>query len=490
MRLFALKGIEALSASTRIVVIYSLLYDSDTRVRAVARKELLTLPLETLQAYLEENPHPKVLDFLIRNIPKNSPALSLLASAPNLSHRTKNFLKSQGITLQPKPQSIRIEVGKNKASEEKPLEIDLEWKPDAEDFDLPEGVEFSMPTQDDEPELTLMTKADGVEKEEKASLEDTTPVFEFNKQVSSESLNAPEKEEKFEPRTQIETIPSQAVISNNTTEVKTEEFSPASEKNDEEEEAPQIGGVEEEMNIEWKPVFTFKTTPTGVEELFPVRDEKKAIPRTKPVLSKPIQKIQPTLTPSTPKVREQKSYFFKGILIGSAISVLLVLIFIFISKGIPIFHPRTATPNSQLSKTQSGADSSTDNAQTPVPSEEVKTVDILLGSYTSAGKAEQARQKVEALGLRVVVSQKTDEKTLWVVSSSNPEARGYCGSYSSEADARKCALALKSAGYPAGVSKVSKRIISYTVKVKNIPQDKVEETLETLKSAGFKPRII
>lgn len=492
-----MKGLEALPASTRVAVIYSLLYDSDTRVRAVARKELLTLPFEVLKAYVEENPHPKVLDFLVRNIPRSSPALPLLASAPNLSHRTKSFLKSQGITPQLKSDITTPErIKKAKPAEEKPLEVDLEWKPDAEDFELPEGVEFSMPTEDDEPEIVVSETPKKAKEEIKANLEDTTPAFEYREEVSPQQpIAPPEEQEEEKMHEEIkEEAPTTPEEPSYQIEARAEEMPISAQESEEEETAPEIGGMEEEAGIEWKPIAsTFKPAPTISEELFPVRVERREEKKTlveHQTTRPPIEKIQPRVTPAPSlKVKEHKSYFLKGILIGSAISLVLVLGFFFIywtgffKKGGKITH-------SQDVHTPLGTEVIEENTQNSTAPGQVKTVDILLGSYTSAGKAEQARQKAEALGLVVSVSQRTDEKTLWVVSSSNPEARGYCGSYSSEEGAKKCALALKAAGYPAGVSKVTRKTTTYTVKVKDISEDKIEETLETLESAGFKPRVM
>lgn len=490
-----MKGLEALPASTRIAIIYSLLYDSDTRVRAVARKELLTLPFEVLKAYVEENPHPKVLDFLVRNIPRSSPALPLLASAPNLSHRTKSFLKSQGITPQPKSDIVTPErIKKATPTEEKPLDVDLEWKPDAEDFELPEGVEFSMPTEDDEPEIAVPETPKKAKEEIKANLEDTAPAFEYREEVSPQQPIVPpeeQKEEKIheEVKGEVPTTPEEPSYR---IEAREEEVPVSAQESEEEESAPEIGGMEEEAGIEWKPIAsTFKPTPTISEELFPVRVEKREEKKTvaeHQTTRPPIEKIQPRVTPAPSlKVKEHKSYFLKGLIIGTAISLILVLTLFSLYKGTGFFNRGTKTSASQLGQPQPETEATQEDTQTPPT---MKTVDILLGSYTSSAKAEQARQKAEALGLAVSVSQRTDEKTLWVVSSSNPEARGYCGSYSSEEGAKKCALALKAAGYPAGVSKVIRKTITYTVKVKDIPEDRVEETLETLKSAGFKPRVM
>jgi len=155
-RIAALRSHLRLPETAGIVLLYSLLYDPETRVRAIAQDKLSELTVERVNTFIRESGHPRVLDIIAHNTEKDSPVLKAISAAPLLARRTRDYLDSMGITACEQVPSP-IDAAESPPGETSGAD-DRKGIPSSSDIDLPEGVEFSMPTD-----------------EEPAALEDTAP---------------------------------------------------------------------------------------------------------------------------------------------------------------------------------------------------------------------------------------------------------------------------------------------------------------------------
>ncbi len=210
-RMTALRGHQRLPATTGIILLYSLLYDPETRVRAIAQEQLSEITVEQISTFIRQSGHPKVLDLIARNLEKGSATLEAIASAPNLSKRTREYLQSMGVII---PEETFAPPAATESVSEKTDETDSrEWTPSSPDIDLPEGVEFSMPT--DEEQAPGSGPQPGYGPEEKPRPPETAPEDEapremeapLQKEQQAEETPTPWTQEVEEKNAQVEKTP-------------------------------------------------------------------------------------------------------------------------------------------------------------------------------------------------------------------------------------------------------------------------------------------
>lgn len=553
VRLAALKGIEALPGPTQVAVVYSLLYDTDTRVRAVARKELLSLPFETLKAFVDHGAHPKVLDFLIRNLQKDSLRMAPLVSAPNLAHRTLEYIKTAGIPVPepepPKPAPETDDKGKGA------LDVNLEWDPGTDEFDMPGGVEFKVPKPGDKaPDVTPHP--------DESNLGDTSPSLPLSiaeKKGVEPDLTQAAPESKPEPP------PAPGDISEEETQVILSAKKPALDPKPTP-STPATPTADGDMTYFGKELkisppksaapskpaaskskkkgSAEKNAPSPAETPTPKPDPGPAIPRPEiredGVLFPVADSAQ---TPSAQNIMDRRAdatsiaepakdsakkpsgvkSFSSGILIGILIGALFLGSWVALDNFMPDWKDRLSEWYGNLPSLTSLFDKEEPpppEPEKPAPPEPVvlPPVDIQLGKYTSTKRLKRAQKKANEMGLETEYSKKQEKKTKWGVScgaastreAADRKARGiralgipasvsggkggryylYCGTLSSESAAKRRAIALRASGYPASVRKRETKKNTYTLKAKNVPADKKDETIEQLKEKGFKPKVL
>gem|GEM_PF-2614807 len=208
-RLMAVRGANRLPATSRVTLLYAMLYDSDSRVRNLAQETLPDISPDDIAVFIAEAGHPKVLDFIARGLPNDSPTLEAIARAPNLSKRTLDYFTSIGLSsvVDNESETDAVEQGDQISSKSKGPEDSLEWSP-SHDFELPEGVEFKMPTEDDSHKDDTVPSIRGFPKPE--TLKESLPAFDIKEKQSVEAT-PPEIETEEITRDRAETPASELV---------------------------------------------------------------------------------------------------------------------------------------------------------------------------------------------------------------------------------------------------------------------------------------
>ena len=567
-RINAIKSAGHLAPVAQITFLYSMLYDSDSRVRALALEALSAAKSSDVEAFIKESGHSRVVDFLAHNLPKDSPILPLIARSPSLTKHTRNYLESINIVPDSKAVELkRPEAAKDARKEPKDECGGLEWTP-SEDVDLPEGVEFSMPTvggeaQEDtvpvlkkpftplfvkpppkEPEVEVAGRETNKEEpiiEEKAPLEkgedfvvdfglsDETPEVQSQAPEISDEESAGIEEQSLEQETAVQgTFAEEAPIwERSDEEVVTEDTGKSAE------ETPvQETPIEETPPTAFTPAQPIQPTrvsrvpkKSGAEGLFPVYKPKTistSAPtsggRARGMASVKPEVIVPAADEPFRKARDEKGGILRWILLGFLIGFGLVALFMLAVRFLPDLKEKLNERKkqnqtaSQSQATPASPETMTDT--TTVPSD--SNVDLLLGTFTSSRALEAAQTKAEQLGLTTKITQKTQDATVYVVSSSasgtqenanrivsgirsvgipaslsgGSEGRWSisCGESPTEDDAKKRAIALRASGYPGLVSQQTRKKTTYTLMVVNVANDRKNEIMSKLKQAGLNVR--
>lgn len=182
IRLMAVRGAGRLPPGMNVTFLYMMLYDSDGRVRALAEEGLINLTPDDINAFISLSGHHKVLDFMAHILPKNSPALEHIAHAPSLAKRTIEYLEMLGIP--PRPMELFIQKKAIERADEGTWGSSLEWKPGA-DVDLPDGVEFEMPTEDEVPLDRSPAESAGDMPQVEVNVSKTDNVVEIKSQIEA-----------------------------------------------------------------------------------------------------------------------------------------------------------------------------------------------------------------------------------------------------------------------------------------------------------------
>jgi len=572
-RINAIKSSGRLAPVAKITILYSMLYDSDSRVRALALEALSAAESSDIETFIKESGHARVLDFLAHNLPKGSPILPLIARSPSLTKHTRNYLESLNIVPDSKVIELkRPEAAKEGRKEPKDESSGLEWTP-AEDVDLPEGVEFSMPTvegeaqEDTVPVLKKPSTPLFVSPPSKEPEVEVTGQEKYNEGPITEEKASVEKEEDFVADSGV---PDEAAeVQSQAPEVSDEASAGIEEKGLEHESAVQ-GTPTEEAPIWEKSDEEVVTEDTGesvgripaqetpvketpVEEapppafipsqpsrassissaagavrgegLFPVYKPKK-IPtsattsggRARGLTSVKPGVIVPAVDEPFRKARDEKGGFLRWILLGFLIGFGLVALFVLAARFLPALKEKL---NNQKIQNQTNSQSQVIPASpetmpdtTNVPSD--SNVNLFLGTFASNRALEAAKSKIERLGLTAKITQKTQEETVYVVSSSasgsqadaNRTVSGIravgipasiiggsggkwtisCGEFPTEAEAKKRAIALRASGYSGRVSPQTTKKTVYTLMVVNVANDRKNEIMSKLKQAGLNVR--
>jgi len=344
--------------AVRISALYSMLYDADTRVRNLAQETLSAMSSDDVTVFITETGHARVLDFLAHNLPKGSPALEVIARAPTLAKRTRNYLAS--IDVMPSSEEAIEKPSAPPGADSERSEDSLEWS--AGDPELPDGVEFKMPTEDREPrdetELALQDMKKPPTKE--------SPPDEPSSSAEAESSTDSEIKEQLirtEPPGE-ESVESPAAAP------------PASEASD-------------------------------GEGLFPVFESAQKAARER--ASQPVGTVYRKKEDIRPKAfRSVRGDFLRGIVVGLVLGVGLVATYIFIDRFIPDWPKSLSNFKSKLT----GEARQPEEVTIPVPG---TPIELRLGTYTSTRAWKRAQRKAESLGLATRTDREKNTYTLFAV---------------------------------------------------------------------------
>ena len=359
-RLMAVRGANHLPATSRVTLLYAMLYDSDSRVRNLAQESLPDISPDDIAVFIDEVGHPKVLDFIARGLPNDSPTLEAIARAPNLAKRTRDYFTSIGLSsvIEGKSETDDAEPDDRISSKSKGPEDSLEWSP-SEDFELPEGVEFKMPTEDDshkddtvpsirgfpKPE-TLKESLAAFDIKEKQPVETTPPEIE-TEETARDRAEAPESPLVDELEFEMETARDRA----DTIEELAEQEPPIEEPAPEipepqvsETREPEASEESDEISTEIgaetiKPESTTTSDSTSTSHgkgLFPVHGTTpEAPPQEEEPIAPTARAVDQEQEVSPEKERSIKGELLRGILLGLLIGLALAAAYIAVDRLAP-----------------------------------------------------------------------------------------------------------------------------------------------------------
>lgn len=315
VRLMAVRGADRLPSGVNVTLLYFLLYDPDSRVRSFAQQGLIDLNPQDVAAFADKVGHPKVLDFLAHHLPGDSESIKALAESPNLPKRTLEYLETVGVigdtadeasSASEMPLPDYADAARDSGSDSR------EWTPE-EDVDLPNGVEFDMPTEDEA--ASGHVARDEVLEEEKDAEPDDAPdemIAQSNdaapqvEQSADTPAEEPEPEEEPKPEYDPEPV---------------EETKPEKET-DPEEEARDTHVEQKRPEEGLFPVYS--TAPAEPPPQRARTEQSTESARTRP------KKIKETTEPPKGKIE-----LLRGIIVGLLVGLLLVAAFVAVDYFVP-----------------------------------------------------------------------------------------------------------------------------------------------------------